>query len=68
MVEILAETRIRPKNEITVPSVIRDMLNLNPGDMLRFEFVDGNICVCKAVTHKVNHFCGGRDDGSKVDC
>ena len=55
MVEILAETRIRPKNEITVPSVVRDMLNLNPGDLLRFEIIDGNVCICKAISRKVNN-------------
>jgi len=57
--EILAETRIRPKNEITVPPIIRDMLNLNPGDYLRFELIDGNICLCKSVTRKINNNCGG---------
>ncbi len=60
MVEVLSETRMRPKNEITVPSVVRDMLNLVPGDYIRFELVDGNVCVCKAVTHKINNrSCGG---------
>ena len=58
MSEILAETKIRPKNEITVPPIIRDMLNLSPGDHIRFELFDGNICVCKAITRKVSNKCG----------
>jgi len=62
MTEILDEVRIRGRYEITVPSILRDMLNLSPGDLLRFELVDGNICVCKAVTHKVNHNCGGNGE------
>ena len=62
MNEILAEMRIRPRNEITVPPVIRDMLNLSPGDMIRFEFYDGNICVYKAVTRRINHRHGGDGD------
>ncbi len=60
MSETLAETRIRPRNEITVPTVIRDMLNLSPGDLLRFESDDGSICVCKAVTRKINNRGGGK--------
>ena len=60
--ELLAETRVRPKNEITVPGIIRDILNISPGDMLRFEMVEGNICLCKVVTKKINHSCGGRDN------
>ena len=55
MSEILAETRIRPKNEITIPGIVRDMLNLSSGDMIRFESFEGNICVCKVVTHKINN-------------
>ena len=62
MSEILAETRIRPRNEITVPGIVRDILNLRPGDLIRFERVDGSICVCKAVTRKIN--CRNEVDGN----
>lgn len=60
MDEILAETRIRPKNEITIPMIIRDMLNLVPGDMIRFERNNvGDVCLCKVITRKINNRCGG---------
>lgn len=66
MSEILAETRIRPKNEITIPGIVRDMLNLVPGDLVRFESFEGNICICKVVTRKVknNKIVGGGVDES----
>ena len=65
MAEILAETRIRPKNEITIPPLIRDILNLSPGDMIRFESCEGFICVCKAVTRKINHKINGGEDAQR---
>ena len=66
MSEILDEVKIRGRFEITVPSIVRDMLNLSPGDIMRFEQVNGNICVCKAVTRKVNHNCGGDGNGRHI--
>jgi len=68
MVEILAEIRIRLKNEITIPGVIRDMLNLSPSDLLRFELIEGNICMYKVITRKVNNKnVGGEDAVKEVD-
>lgn len=54
MIKILSEVRIRPKNEITVPIPVRTLLKLNPGDFLRFEFIDGKICIFKVATRKIN--------------
>jgi len=51
----LAETRIRPRNEITIPGIVRDVLNLCPGDLVRFEMDEGVVSICKVVTHKVNN-------------
>lgn len=55
MTDILDETNIRDRNVITIPSVVRDILNLNIGDRVRFERNGkGNICFCKVISHKVN--------------
>ena len=63
MVEI-DEVKLRPKNQITIPTTIIDILNLSPGDYIRFEQINGNICICKAITRKVNINCGMGSDGS----
>ena len=65
MSEVLFESRIRDRNEITIPVSVRKFLNLSPGDFIRFENIDGHICICKSVTHKVNHSCGG-GNGTQV--
>lgn len=58
MSEILAEIRIRPRYEITLPKTVRNFFNLVPGDFIRFEKTDRSITICKSVTHKVNNKCG----------
>jgi len=63
MGEILAEIRVRSKNEITIPSIVRDVLNLSSGDIIRFENILGNICICKVITRKINNKYGGEDAG-----
>ena len=58
------EVRVRVKNQITIPTTVVDILNLSPGDYIRFEQINGNICICKAVTRKVNTNCGMESHGS----
>ena len=68
MSEILAETDIRDRNVVTLPVVVRDILNTSYGDRIRFERNDhGDICICKVVSHKVNNRCGGVDADKEVD-
>jgi bifunctional DNA-binding transcriptional regulator/antitoxin component of YhaV-PrlF toxin-antitoxin module len=58
MVEVLDETKIRERNEITIPMNVRSFLKLVPGDFIRWELSDlGCIIVCKAVIRKVNNRC-----------
>jgi len=57
--EILAETRVRPKNEITIPGNVREVLNLNPGDFVRFELDNNMIVVHKVITRKISNGRGG---------
>ena len=58
MTEKLDESRIRERNEITIPIPVRDILHLEPGDFIRWELNDkGCITVCKSVTMKVNSNC-----------
>jgi len=64
MSEILAEIRIRSKNEITIPPSIRKLLKLSPSDILRFELLDNKICICKAVTRKINNKYGEDKNGN----
>lgn len=62
MSEILAETDIRDRNVVTLPTIVRDILNTSYGDRIRFERNDhGDICICKVVSHKVNNRCGDVD-------
>lgn len=70
MDEVLAETWLRPKNEITVPIPVRSYCRLKPGDGLRWIKLDnGEIVVKKIVSKIVNTNCGGGNDeeGSKAD-
>ena len=61
MTEILGEMRLKIKNQVTVPKAVVEILNLKIGDFIRFEQKDnGEICLCKSVTHKVNNNCGGK--------
>jgi len=56
MVEILDESRIRERNEITVPIRVREFLKIIPGDLIRWELNNtGCIVVCKVITRKVNN-------------
>jgi len=56
MDNVIGETWIRPKNEITVPRVLREIFNLSPGDGLRWiRLPNGNIVVKKIVSKVVNH-------------
>ena len=58
MVEIMDESRIRDKNEVTIPIPVRSFLKVGPGDRIRWELGDdGCIIVCKVVSHKVNNRC-----------
>lgn len=58
--EVLAESRVRDKNEVTIPKSVRLILNVVPYDMVRWERDDnGIIYICKVVTRKVNNKCGG---------
>lgn len=69
MTDIIDEVKIRERNEITIPFLVRDILNLKPGDYLRFERKNSNMYVCKAVTHKINNNCGGgiEDEDKEMD-
>ena len=67
MSEILAETWIRPKNEITVPIEVRAICKLLPGDGLRWIRLDsGDIVVKKIISKIVNNNCGGGKYGENV--
>jgi len=56
MTEVLDEVKLRPKNQMTLPGIVIDILNMDVGDFIRFTKTEsGDVCVCKAVTHKVNH-------------
>jgi bifunctional DNA-binding transcriptional regulator/antitoxin component of YhaV-PrlF toxin-antitoxin module len=54
---LVTEAKIRDKNQITIPSELIDVLNVHPGDFLRFEVRPRAIIVSKSVTHNVprNH-------------
>ncbi len=41
----MAQSKITSKNQTTVPKEVRDKLALGPGDVLRWELVDGAIQV-----------------------
>lgn len=62
MTEIISETEIRARNVVTIPSIIRDILNIASGDRIRWERNDsGDVCICKVISHKVNNkFNGGK--------
>ena len=63
MAEILAEADVRDRNVITIPSIVRDILNISIGSRVRFESNDsGDICFCRVVSHKVNNRCSGDVD------
>jgi len=56
MSEILGESKIRDRFVITIPLIVRDILNFNINDFVRFEINEnGDVCVCRSVTHKVNN-------------
>ncbi len=44
----MAQSKITSKNQTTVPKEVRDMLALGPGDVLRWDLVDGAIQVALA--------------------
>ena len=55
MSEILEEARVQDRNVITIPTPVREHLKISPGDYLRFELVNGNICVHKVIFRRVNN-------------
>ena len=71
MVEVLNKSRITNRNLITIPVKVRQLLNLFPGDLIRWELNDnGCVAVYKVVTHRVNNRCntkfeGGGENGEK---
>lgn len=55
MTEFLVEREIRDRFVITIPSIVRDILNLNIRDRVRFERnSEGDICIFKVKSHRVN--------------
>ena len=61
MMEIknLGERMVRDKNEVTLPIPVRELLNLKPGDKIRFEMNDGTVCIHKIVSRKIGNHAGG---------
>jgi hypothetical protein len=49
------ESKIRPKNQVTIPPQICDVLRASPGDFLRWELRNGILVVCKSVTRRVSN-------------
>lgn len=49
------ESKIRPKNQVTIPPEVCDFLRAEPGDFLRWEFQSNVIIVCKSVTRRVSN-------------
>ena len=72
MTEKIDEIEIRDRNVVTIPIKIRRLLNVAPGDYLRFERKNGLIIICKAVTRSVPNNCKhnnevvGNTDGDKT--
>jgi len=63
MTEVLAERKIRDRFVLTLPGVVRDILNLSVSDNIRFERNDnGDVCICKVRFHKVNNKSIGDSD------
>ena len=58
------ESKLRLKNQLTIPGEVVELLHLKKGDFVRFEINGGSVNICKAVTSKVNNNCGGGKDGS----
>jgi bifunctional DNA-binding transcriptional regulator/antitoxin component of YhaV-PrlF toxin-antitoxin module len=70
IMETLEETWIRPKNEITVPRQVRNLLNLAPKDGIRWILCDnGEIVIKKIVSKIVNNknMCGKNNNGERED-
>jgi len=64
--EILAESWIRPKNEITIPIEVRNLWNIKPGNGLRWILTDDNrIYVVKITSMVVNHSGGNHGIGQE---
>ncbi|MFX1502931.1 MAG: AbrB/MazE/SpoVT family DNA-binding domain-containing protein [Promethearchaeota archaeon] len=55
MSDIIAEGKVRARFELTIPVEIREILNLKPGDYIRFEQNNGHIYVYKAILKKINN-------------
>ena len=68
MTEVLGETWIRDRNEITISIPIRSYCRLGPGDGIRWIKMDnGDVVVKKIVSKIVNNNCGDGNGSSQTD-
>lgn len=49
----MARARITSKGQVTIPKQIRDLLGVEPGDQLEFEYHDGHLEVVPVRRRKV---------------
>ena len=52
---LVGESRIRPKNQVTIPPEVCEALRVDPGDFLRWELQHGVMIVCKSVTRRIGN-------------
>jgi AbrB family looped-hinge helix DNA binding protein len=54
----VARARITSKGQITIPKQIRDLLGVEPGDQLEFDYRDGHLEVLPVRRRKIAEFRG----------
>lgn len=65
--EILAESWIRPKNEITIPIEVRNLRNIKPGNGLRWILNDNNRIYVEKITSMIVNNSGGKHGDDEED-